>query len=595
MLGSFLPFIPEVSLDPDLVLIGLLPPLLYAAAVRTSLMDLAHNRAVILSLSVGLVLFSALGVALLLVAMLPISFAVAFALGAIVAPPDAVAATAVARSIGLPRKLVNILEGESLLNDATALVSLRTALAAAGLAAHGAGSASHTDVSVGSVALSFGIAVIAGVGIGVVVAKVLTWVRSRIKDPVVDTSVSFVAPFLAYLPAELVHASGVLSVVTCGLLLGHQSPVVLTPAARLSERFNWLSIQFLLENTVFLLIGLQLSRLVSDVQDSALPLSRALFVGLATLLCVLVLRPIWMAPFVWLTSRRRAATKEATKAVWNNTAIASWAGMRGVVTLAAALTLPVETPLRPTLVLIALIVTIGTLVVQGTTLPWLARRLDVRGPDPREDALQEATVGQAVIGAGLRAIEGNPDTDMVELVRDQLVMRANRNWERLSTPASGSTPSDRFRTLRLESLRAERAELMRIRDEGGVDHEVLEGMLATLDVEESALQWSARKQSELAGTTPLRAPDVVASACEHLAEATDSAMPRTPEGCEECLALGDDWVHLRLCLDCGHVGCCDSSPHKHATAHFHETGHPVMRSMEPGEVWRWCFVDEALG
>ena len=589
--ASFVPWFPEVTLSSEVVLIGLLPPLLYATAISTSLVDLKAQRVAIAGLSIALVLFTALGVAVVASALLPISFALAFALGAIVAPPDAVAATAVARSIGLPRRAVTLLEGESLLNDATALVSLRTALAVAGLAA-GQGSQGVLDVSVQSVTLDFLRAAIGGVVIGVVAYKLIAVLRLHANSPVADTTISFIAPFAAYLPAELLHASGVLAVVTTGLLLGHRSPVLQNARSRLSERSNWASIQFILENAVFLVIGLQLSSLVEDVQASPLGLRATLLAGLAVLATVLVLRPVWIFPFRWVRSHLSRREGDVLSP-FGEGVIVSWAGMRGVVTLAAALLLPQGTPHRPTLVLIAMTVTIGTLLIQGTTLPVLARALGVHGPDPREDALQEATVTQSAVSAGLRRLDelDDVDPDVDERLRQQAAMRVNRVWERLGGRDSVS-PSDAYRRVRLPVLQAERTELLRIRDQGVVDHQVLADVLAALDVEESTIE-SIGARVEAIREAPLRAPDRLTGECQHQRELPECVVPRQPEGCEECLADGSTWLHLRVCLSCGHVGCCDSS-HGHASAHFRETGHPVMRSLEPGEAWRWCFIDETL-
>ena len=597
---SFVPGIPEVRLSSDLVLYGLLPPLLYAAALSTSLLDVRQNRGAILSLSVGLVLFTAAGVGLVAWLMLPIPFALALALGAIVAPPDAVAATAVARRIGLPRRITTILEGESLLNDATALVTLRTALAAAGLTlAHGAGGAEEApEVTVASVSLELLVASVGGVAIGVAAFFVIGLMRKHLTEVPADTALSFVAPYLAYVPAEQVDASGVLAVVTAGLLLAHKAPVLQTAPSRLSERINWSSITFVLENAVFLLIGLQIAGLLDDVaNDDELSTGRTLVVALAVLLTCLVLRPLWMIPYTLLTNRRADATVDRADRLRGGV-VGSWAGMRGVVTLAAALTLPENTPLRAELVVIALVVTVGTLLLQGSTLPWLARRLDVRGPDPREDALQEATVLGATTGAGLRLIEADPDADeaTVAAVRDQATARVNRSWERLGTlgPGDDETPSEARARVRTEMIREERAELLRIRDVGGVDHEVLTSVLGQLDAEESALIWNATRSGEVR-ESPLLPPDRIAGACEHLVATEVPKAPTSAEGCPTCLAEGLTWVHLRACAMCGNVGCCDSSVGKHADAHFAETGHPVMRSIEPGEAWRWCYVDELLG
>ncbi len=597
---SFVPAVPEVPLSSELVLFGLLPPLLYAAALSTSLLDVRTHRAAILSLSVGLVLFTALGVGVVAWLLLPIPFTLAFALGAIVAPPDAVAATAVARRIGLPRGITTILEGESLLNDATALVSLRTALAAAGLAAHGVGAGeggegSAAEVTLGSVSVDLLVASVGGVAIGVVAYLVIGTIRRYLITEVpADTALSFVAPYLSYVPAEQVGASGVLAVVTTGLLLAHRAPELQTAPSRLSEKINWSSVTFVLENAVFLLIGLQIASLVDNVGKGELSLSRTLLVGLAVLVTCLVLRPVWMVPFTLLGARHSKDRGERVRSAL----VGSWAGMRGVVTLAAALTLPEETPLRAELVVIALVVTVGTLLLQGTTLPMLARALDVRGPDPREDALQEATVLGATTGAGLRLIESDPDADaaVVRAIQEQASARVNRSWERLGMLGQGDdeTPSESHVRLRTAMIREERAELLRIRDLGAVDHAVLNTVLGQLDAEETALVWSATRSETVRGS-PLRPPERIAGACQHLAAAEIPRPPTSADGCSTCLELGMRWVHLRACAACGHVGCCDSSQGKHASAHFRDAGHPVMRSIEPGEAWRWCFVDEVLG
>jgi CPA1 family monovalent cation:H+ antiporter len=451
-------------------------------------------------------------------------------------------------------------------------------------------------VTVSSVGLDLLIASVGGVAIGVLAFMVIGLMRKHLTEVPADTALSFVAPYLAYVPAERVGASGVLAVVTAGLLLAHKAPILQTAPSRLSERINWSSITFVLENSVFLLIGLQIAGLLDDVaNDDTLSVARTLAVGLAVLVTCLVLRPVWMIPFTLLSARRADGDRRERL---RGALVGSWAGMRGVVTLAAALTLPEVTPLRAQLVVIALVVTVGTLLLQGSTLPALARALDVRGPDPREDALQEATVLGATTGAGLRLIESDPSADepTVAAIRDQATARVNRSWERLGTlgPGDDETPSEARARVRTEMIREERAELLRIRDSGGVDHEVLTSVLGQLDAEESALLWNATRAGAVR-ISPLRPPDRISGACEHLAAAETPLAPTTAEGCPTCLAEGLTWVHLRACAECGQVGCCDSSVGKHAEAHFHESGHPVMRSIEPGEAWRWCYVDELLG
>ena len=308
------------------------------------------------------------------------------------------------------------------------------------------------------------------------------------------------------------------------------------------------------------------------------------------LVTCLVLRPVWMVPYTLITTRARSTAEPAC----GERSSARGREIRGVVTLAAALTLPEDTPLRAQLVVIALVVTVGTLLLQGTTLPMLARALDVRGPDPREDALQEATVLGATTGAGLRLIESDPSADqgIVQAIRDQASARINRCWERLGTlgPGDTETPSEAQARLRTTMIREERAELLRIRDAGAVDHSVLKSVLGQLDAEETALAWYATR-TDAVRDSPLRPPDhrrrLRAPGGLGDPEATDldRGMPHLPRPGD---ALGPPALLRRV----RQGGLLQLLAGNHAEAHFHETGHPVMRSIEPGEAWRWCYVDE---
>ncbi|PWD50820.1 Na+/H+ antiporter [Serinibacter arcticus] len=583
-IASFVPAIPTIELTPELVLLGFLPPLLYAAAIRTSLVDIRANIRPIGLLAVGLVLFTMLTVGLLTWWLLPIPLAAALAFGAVVSPPDAVAATAVARRIGLPRRIVTILEGESLLNDATALVALRTAvLALAG------------TVSVASVGLDFLVAAGGGAVIGFAVAAVIVLLRKRLRDTVSDTLLSFMAPFLAYVPAEELHASGVIAVVVAGLVLGHKAPIVQDAQSRMSERVNWNTIQFLLENAVFLLLGLQLRWILEDVGNDDLGVGTVAVFCLGALLVAMLSRPVMLFAGRFLL-RRGDETSTGEKVPWQNLAIVSWAGMRGVVTIAAAFLLPEDTPHRQTLLLGAFVVTAGTLLIQGLSLPWLARALQVRGPDAREDMLQEASVTQAAVTAGVTALgEIRRPGDSDEVIADlatQSQLRTNRLWERLGRP-DGETPSSQHRRLRLGMLTAERTEMLRLRDAGTIDHEILARVMDAMDVEEAFLTVFSEDEDP-AGAAALATPAAQVGDCEHLRAGVDCSVPSGPV-CEACVREGTETVHLRMCLTCGEVGCCDSSVGRHAERHFTETGHPVMRSFEPGESWRWCYVDELLG
>lgn len=590
--ASFLPFTPyPFEVDPEIILLGFLPPLLFAAASNTSLIDLRRERRQILQMSVLLVVFTAFGVALVAWKLLDVPFAAAVALGAVVAPPDAVAATAVARRIGLPRRVVSVLEGESLFNDATALVTVNTAK---GLIAGGAGAA-----TVFTAGRDFLWASLGGAAIGFVAYLLVSWVWRHMTDTVTVVTLSFLSPWIAYLPAEEANASGVIAAVVCGVATSHAAPKIQTAQSRVSEQLNWASMTFLLENMVFLLIGLQTRTIVDGVRQSGSGFGRTVGIATLVLLTVMVLRPIWLLGSEILSRRMGWSSTAMTG---RETAIASWAGMRGVVTLAAASLLPPDAPERAAMIFIALFVTVGTLVLQGFSLGFISRRLDLHGPDPREDALQAAQLTQAAVNAGNRRLDEELDDSefevpeqVIKTLRHQSDRRANIAWERLGHSQEGSeTPSDAYRRLRSAMLDAERTKVLKLRDKGVMDHEVLQSVMGSLDLEESMI---ARVNDFDRSLTErmLLTPEQRQFGCRHLAEAPFTIDPLTPDGCAECLRDGTVWVHLRLCLSCGHVGCCDSSVGKHASRHHDETGHPVMRSFEPGEGWRWCFDDGVLG
>jgi CPA1 family monovalent cation:H+ antiporter len=581
--ASFVPHVLDIALTPDLVLIGLLPPLLYAAAIRTSLVAFKANRRAIALLSVGLVAVSTAAVGMLAWWVVPgIGAAAALALGAVVAPPDAVAATTVGRRVGLPRRVVSILEGESLLNDAAALVALNTAIAAL-----------SASVSPWRIGWDFTRAAGGGLVIGLVAAFVLAQVRKQITDPVLDTTLSFAAPYVAFLPAQEIKASGVLAVVVTGLVLGHRAPALQSAGSRVAENVNWRTVQFVLENVVFVLIGLQLRSLVDGVRAEGPPWGQVVPACLLVLAGAIAIRVLYI--FACVSIIRLTGRGAWT---WPVATVVSWAGMRGVVTLAAVFLLPTDTPNRELLALAAFVVVAGTLLLHGLTLPWLVRRLGLRGPDPAEDALQAAALVTDAARAGLtrldRVRKPEDPPEVIEELHTRATRRSNQIWEQLGrSQAELEPPTAVYRRLRLQMLAAERESILQSRDRGVYDDEVLRNALSAVDIEESMLDRiedaAARVDDELV-TSPRRAGD-----CQHLQDAPHVVTARTPQGCEECLREGTIWVHLRLCLTCGHVGCCDSSVGRHATGHFHETQHPVMRSIEPGEAWRWCYVDELLG
>ncbi len=266
-----------------------------------------------------------------------------------------------------------------------------------------------------------------------------------------------------------------------------------------------------------------------------------------------------------------------------------------MVTLAAVFLLPEDTPHREVLIAIAFVVTAGTLLLQGLSLPWLVRRLGIEGPDPAGDHLQEASVYQRAARAGLteldKALSGDEPEEVVERLRQRSLDRSNAIWERLGTERE--PPSVMYARLRERMLKAEREEVLRVRRLGLVDQHVLRNVLDALDVEETVLD-QAVEASSADRDTELRAPQHH-DGCDHLELLEKVPKPRTPDGCEECLREGTSWVHLRLCMTCGHVGCCDSSPQVHSDSHWRDTGHMVIRSFETGEAWRWCYEDQLLG
>jgi len=489
---SMIPGVPEFRLDPQIVLVLILPPLLYAAAFQTSLPAFRANLRPILLLAVGLTLFSTVVVGLVAHAVIPgLGLAAALALGAILAPPDAVSATAVARRTGLPRRIVTVLEGESLLNDATALVAYRVAVAAAV-----SGVFSPAELS-----WRFALASVGGAVVGLAVALAVDWLRRRIDDPIIDNTMSLVAPFAAYLPAEVIGASGLLAVVVTGLYLGYQAPVTMTAASRLVSKSVWKVVEFLLQGTVFTLIGLQLREVLAGLRgyDPAVVVVAALAVAGA----VVGVRFVWMFPVAYGTRLLARSREDTAPRSWREPLVVSWAGMRGVVSLAAAFALPLTVrsgapfPQRDLLLFLTFVIIGVTLVGQGVTMPALIRRLAIPGPDPTTDALQEASAQQQAASAALERLEALlrservPPPGVAEQLRQRAEGRTLAAWERLGSPSTGAegfpTPSAAYRRLRREMLAAEREVLVRLRDNGRLDEEVQRRIQWELDLEEATL------------------------------------------------------------------------------------------------------------
>jgi monovalent cation/hydrogen antiporter len=482
----------HIELNPQLVLYVLLPPLLWSAGLESSYVALRRNIRPIGLLAVGLPLATTLAVGFVAYKTVPeLTVAAALTLGAIVAPPDAVSATAVGRRLGLPRPIMTLLGGESLLNDATALTAYKVSL----------GLAIGTAVSWGHGLATFALAAVGGVVVGVALGGAIAFIRSRLDDSLVESALGLVAPFIIYLAAEQIHGSGVLAVVIAALILGQRSTQA-SYATRLQDTAVWKAVQLVLESFAFLMIGLQLPTVVGElagITASVIAISSA-----AVLATVIVVRIIWVYLFAYvprmLSRRVREREPAPTPA---EVFVVSWAGMRGVVSLAAAFGVPLTTlsgapfPGRPQLVFLTFVVVIGTLLLHGLTLPWLIRRLGVQGDEARTDAIAGAAAQDKAARAAAERLDQllaeEEVTDVHERAADVLrgwnTRRRNSAWERLGRDEEeiGESPVSAFRRLRLEMLAAERATFIAERDSGQIDDQVLRTMLRGLDFEEATL------------------------------------------------------------------------------------------------------------
>jgi CPA1 family monovalent cation:H+ antiporter len=493
---GWIPGIGAIELDPDIVLFVILPPLLWSAGLESSYVALRRNVRSIGLLAIGLPLATTFAVGFVAYQTVPqLTVAAALTLGAIVAPPDAVSATAVGRRLGLPRRTMTLLGGESLLNDATALTAYKVTLAAA----------IGTAVSWAQGLGTFALAAAGGAVVGALFGSVIDVIRSRLDDAVVESAIGLVAPFVVYFVAESIHSSGILAVVVAALFLGQRATHA-SYATRLQDQAVWKALQLILESVAFLLIGLQLPGVVNEMKGQ--PASVFVWSSVAVFMTVLLVRIGWIYGFAYLPralfAGRREGDPTPTPA---QVFVVAWAGMRGVVSLAAAFAVPLTTlsgaafPGRPHIVFLTFVVVIGTLLLHGLTLPWVIRFFGVRGDDAQRDAV-------AMAGAQDRAARAAAER-LGELLADQAdhgpvdvhenaakvlehwnERRRNAAWERLgrSDEEIGESPASAFRRLRLEMLAAERETFISERDAGRIDDEVLRSALRGLDLEEATLR-----------------------------------------------------------------------------------------------------------
>ncbi|MCV7173284.1 cation:proton antiporter [Mycobacterium sp. CPCC 205372] len=525
---SFLPEFEPPELDSHILLTVVLPPLLYSAALNFSFPTFLRNIRPILGLGVGLVVVSAFAVAMVSswLVVVPLTFATALVLGAIVAPPDAVTAVAVGRKLGLPKRVMAILTGESLINDAAALTLFSIAVAQV--------AGSHTFIE--NPFLLFGYSALVGPVVGGVLGYVTLWIRRRLANPGLETVQGLVVPFAAFIAAEELHASGVLAVVVAGFVVGNGT-LDAGYQTRLQERYVWNSVDVLLEAFVFAYIGLHLRFVLEDLREAHESLVEVAVASVIVLLIVLVIRPLSVFAIFGrnklsshvgnrlsvpvpvggrgaLGTRQRKRPSAGWRAridrrslSWQENVVVSWTGMRGVVTLAAAAAIPATTaagdpfPERATIQAIAFVVSVGTLLIQGWTLPVLIRRLQIsRFSDDhaadREEELKAERVVHDALDAVLAEFRANPPENMDPRVLAEIRAAITRQSEEIDEMPDPEAPTKRakvYSALYRDVLAAQRAALIAERDEGRIEDEAVRAMLERLDLQEAGV--SARLES----------------------------------------------------------------------------------------------------
>jgi monovalent cation/hydrogen antiporter len=495
LLVGFLPGMPKIELKPDVIFFVILPPLLYSAALGTSWDDFRHNLLNIVFLAIGLVGFTVLGVAGVGPLLLPgFDWRAGFVLGAVVATTDSIAATSIAKRVGLPKRIVDILEGESLVNDATGLLALEFGTA---MVVYG----NVPTVPAGILRLLY--LGMAGIAVGLLFGRIIEWFELRIDDAPIEIAISIFVPYAAYLAAEAIHASGVLAVVAAGLYLGRKSSQFFSPSVRLQTNAFWNALTFILNGLVFVLIGLQLPYVLAEIKGfkfSELFLYAGLFCAL-----LILLRIVWTFPgayFAYLIRTRIRHQKEQRPSV-RQVFVVGWTGMRGVIALAAAMSLPVTLaggspfPHRNLIIFLTFSLIIVTLVFQGLTLPPLIRRLGLAGTQDSFCEEQEARglIAEAALQR-LNELRQNDKSDLTELY-DDMALHYQHRLDSLRRPvdAEGKTIAgrhERYLDVSRELLGVERKTTLKLRHEGRISDEVARQIERELDLSATRLRTTRR-------------------------------------------------------------------------------------------------------
>jgi CPA1 family monovalent cation:H+ antiporter len=488
-LFGFVPGIPDVKLNPDVVLVVFLPPLLYSTAVFANLGDFRANLRSLTLTSVGLVLLTMCAVAVVAHELVPgLPWAAAFVLGAVVSPTDPLAAATIMRRLGVPRRIVSNVEGEGLFNDATALVAYRVAVAAVV-----SGSFSLTHAGLKFVADAAG-----GIAIGLAVGWVIAQIRARTADTQVSITISLLSGYAAFIPADAVGASGVLAAVTAGIYMGFRGPSILPARTRLQGLMVWDILDFIVNATLFVLVGLQLHSVLNGLKGR--PAGELAGYALAVSGVVIATRLVWVftVPYI-IRALDRRASQRARRVGPGPRFVVGWSGMRGAVSLAAALAIPLETdagtpfPERNLIIFLTFAVIFSTLVLQGLSLPAVIRRLGVTD-DGTEDR-EELRARLAATRAALAQIDALADEDWT---RDETIERMRAMYQyrkRRFAARAGKIEDDGYedRSLAYQQmvqavLAAERAELVRLRNEGEISNEVMTRLVRDFDLEEARLE-----------------------------------------------------------------------------------------------------------
>jgi monovalent cation/hydrogen antiporter len=485
LLLGFVPGIPRITLNPDVIFFVVLPPLLYSAAWRVSWREFSHDMVSIFSLAFGLVAFTVLGVAEVAQRFLPgFDWRMGFALGAVVAPTDAIAATSIARRIGLPKRIIDILEGESLVNDASALLALEFGVA---LLVRGQ---TPTVVS-GLLRLVYLAAV--GLVVGLLIGVIINWIEHRIDDAPIEIALSLLTPYAAYLAADRIRASGVLAVVACGLYLSRRSSGFFSPGVRLQARAVWDSLTFILNGLVFVIIGLQLPYVLDGTRDHGL--RQLLIFGALFSVLLIALRLIWIFPGARLSYfiRRRVLRQREPLPPARQIFIAGWTGMRGVISLAAAIALPHTLAngepfaQRQLIIFLAFSVILVTLVLQGLTLPPLIRALGLAGVTGRDS--EEEGARRVILEAALSHLDKLRESESADFAKifDDLEHHYYDRLAILTEEEADVHFAHHRRSVELsrELLQIERRTAIRLRNEGRINDELLRQLERELDLAEA--------------------------------------------------------------------------------------------------------------